>query len=505
MDIPLKKPRNTRWIRFRRYLLMGVGLFALVFGIGALPVAFLYFAGESLSPRAEPQASGEVKQLQARQKQIVAFVNVNVVPMDEERLLTGQTVIVRDGLIAALGPAEKVKVPSEALKIDGRGKYLMPGLSDMHVHFEVFNEQANNAMLRLFVANGVTTVLNLFGAANHLQLRGRVARGETLGPAIYTSGGYISNAPVSTPTLEEVERAVIAQKQAGYDVIKIHGDFSREAYHKVFEVARRQGLRVIGHLPRNLGIEAAFEEKQDAIAHAEEYLYAYFFFKPATGPADASPEARLRWIAEQASRIPSVAEATAKAGIWVSPTLTVYSGIARQVDDIDAVLKRPEMKYLPPWIASRFAAGNNDYIRRFKKETAKGFFARADLLSKLVKGLRDAGVRMLAGTDTPVPSVVPGFSLHDELREMVAAGLTPYEALRTATANPAEFLRTDKFGTVTVGKRADLILVEGDPLTDVNNASRRAGVMVNGRWFTEDELRKMLDSMADSYTVKESR
>ncbi|HSE38562.1 MAG TPA: amidohydrolase family protein, partial [Blastocatellia bacterium] len=234
----------------------------------------------------------------------------------------------------------------------------------------------------------------------------------------------------------------------------------------------------------------------------EEYLYAYFLFKPTTSPADASQEARLRWIAEQASRIPSVAQATAKAGIWVSPTLTVYRGIARQVDDIDTVLKRPEMKYLPPWISSQFQASNNTYVKRFKKETAKGFFARAELLSKLVKGLRDAGVRLLAGTDTPVPSVVPGFSLHDELREMVSAGLTPYEALRTATANPAEFLRTDKFGTVSVGKTADLILVEGDPLKDVTNASRRAGVMTRGRWFTEEELRKLLDEMAASSAQK---
>ncbi|HSB12441.1 MAG TPA: amidohydrolase family protein [Blastocatellia bacterium] len=498
MDIPLKKPRNTRLIRFKRLLLMGAGLFALVFGIGALPVAFLYFAGDTQNSATGPAMSEEAKQLQAKQKQVVAFINVNVVPMDSERVLTAQTVIVKDGLISALGPAAAIKVPPGALRVDGRGKYLMPGLADMHVHFEVFNEQVNPAMLRLFVANGVTTVLNLFGAPVFLQLKERVARGEILGPAIYTSGPFISNAPASTPTPEEVERAVIAQKKAGYDIIKIHGDFSREAYHKVFEVARREGMRVIGHLPRNLGIEAAFEEKQDAIAHAEEYLYAYFFFKPPTRPDTPDQAGRLRWIAGQPSRIPYVAEATAKAGIWVSPTLTVYHGIGLQLQDIDAMLKRPEMKYLPPALATRFAPANNTYIRRFKKETAPVFLAQADLLSKLVKGLHDQGVRLLAGTDTPVPTVVPGFSLHDELRELTAAGLSPYEALRTATTNAAEFLRTDKFGVVSVGKAADLILVEGNPLTDINNASRRAGVMVRGRWFSEEELRKMLEAMAAS-------
>ncbi len=437
--------------------------------------------------------------LQSKQNRPVAFVNVNVVPLDSERVLTSQTVIVKDGLIVAIGKSDKVKVPPEALRIDGQGKYLMPGLADMHVHLEAFNQPANIAMLRLFVANGVTTVLNLFGTPGHLELRERIKRGEVLGPTVFTSGPYISNSPAPPPPPEEVERAVIAQKRAGYDIIKIHGDFSREAYHKVFEVARREGMRVIGHLPRNLGIEAAFEEKQDAIAHAEEYLYAYFFYKPLTSPADSTRDARLKWIADQATRIPSVAEATARAGIWVSPTLAVYRGIGLQVNDIDSILNRPEMKYLPPLIASRFAPANNTYVQRFKKDSAPVFLAQADLLSKLVKGLRDAGVKLLAGTDTPVPSVVPGFSLHDELRELAASGLTPYESLRTATANAAEFLRTDKFGMVAEGKAADLILLEANPLKDVSNASRRVGVMLRGRWFSEEELRKMLEDLAVSY------
>src|SRR5215471_1970220 len=373
MDIPRKQPRNPRLLRFKRYIVSGIGLFALVLGVGSLPIAFLYFAADIHNPAGATQSSPEQKQLEARQKQTVAFVNVNVIPMDEERVIAGQTVLVKDGLIAALGPASSVKIPPGALRIDGRNKYLLPGLADMHVHFEPLSEETNAAMLKLFIANGVTTVLNLYGTPAFLKLRERVGRGETLGPVIYTSGPFISNAPVNTPTPEEVERMVVEQKQAGYDLIKIHGDFSREAYHRLFEVARRENMQVIGHLPRNLGIEAAFEEKQDAIAHAEEYLYAYFFFKPTTSPANSSREAQLKWIADQASRIPSVAEATAKARIWVSPTLTVYSGIARQVDDIDAVLKRPEMKYLPPFIATRFAPANNTYVQRFKKETAAAF------------------------------------------------------------------------------------------------------------------------------------
>lgn len=477
--------------RFQKSRAAVVGLLTVALALGT--------ADRRINARTSTDTSDQVPQFRTNQNRTVAFLNVNVVPMDSERVLAGQTVIVRNGLITALGPADRVKAPADALRIDGQGKYLMPGLADMHVHLEVFNEQVNLAMLPLFVANGITTVLNLFGTPGHLQLRQRVKRGEILGPTIYTSGAFISNSPAPPPSPEEVERAIIAQKRSGYDLIKIHGDFSREAYHRVFEVARREGMQVIGHLPRNLGIEAAFEEKQDAIAHAEEYLYAYFFYKPLTSPADGTQAARLKWIADQASRIPRVAEATAKAGIWVSPTLAVYHGIRLQVSDIDSMLNRPEMKYLPPVIASGFAPTNNTYVQRFPKGSAPVFLAQAELLSKLVTGLRDAGVRLLAGTDTPVPSVVPGFSLHDELRELVAAGLTPYEALRTATANAAEFLRTDKFGIVAEGKVADLILVEANPLKDVSNASRRAGVMVKGQWFSEEELRKMLEDLAASY------
>jgi imidazolonepropionase-like amidohydrolase len=488
---------------------MTVGLFALVFGIGALPVVFLYLASPSREAASDRERGGDaaaqtVKQLQAKQKQIVAFINVNVVPMDEERVLAGQTVIIKDGRIAELGPAEQIKIPAAAVRVDGRGKYLMPGLADMHVHFESYDAQTNGAMLDLFVVNGVTTVLNLYGAPSHLELRERIARGEVLGPTIYTSGPFISHAPVHSPSPEEVERAVIEQKQDGYDVIKIHGDFSREAYRKVFEVARQEGMRVIGHAPRNLGVEPMFAERQDAVAHVEEYIYAYFYFKPDPALAGAPQERRLRWIAEQEGRIPALAQATAKAGTWVIPTLTVYHGIGLQVDDIDPVMRRPEMKYLPPGLASRFAPENNTYLRRFKKETAKIFLAQSDLLSKVVKEMHTAGVKLLAGTDTPVPSVVPGFSLHDELQELAAAGLTPYETLRTATANAAEFLSSNEFGTVAIGKRADLLLVDGDPLKDVRNAARRSGVMVRGRWFTQEELSKILGKLAAA-TVRPER
>lgn len=465
-------------------------LFALVFAIGSLPILFVYFAGLK-----EGQASGEtapgppareVALTRLIPQPVAAFINVNLIPMDSERIVANQTVIVRNGKITEIGPDGEVTIPTRALKIDGRGKYLLPGLVDAHVHLRG-SRATTIEMLDLFVANGVTTVVNLYGTPEHLELRAKSARGEMRAPQIYTSGPFISDATDASPTPDEVESAIVEQKREGYDLIKTHGDFTREAYRRLFVVARREGLRVIGHATRNLGVEPMIEEKLDAVAHAEEYIYAYFFHKQRRVGVweKLSQNARRRVMDEQAARIPQLAEATARAGTWVVPTLAVYKGIGLQVKDIASALARPEINLVPREIGYYWEPDRNHYVRRFRGEDNVDYFARQyELLLKLIKGFRDAGVKMMAGTDTPVPVMVPGYSLHDELEEMVAAGLTPYEALRAATANTAEFLgAAGKFGTITVGGQADLLLIDGNPLTGISATRRRAGVMLRGQWL----------------------
>jgi hypothetical protein len=475
--------RGALWSKTPALLALGLCVLAL----GCLP----FGAGRA---RAVDQAAREGRGVAgagaagwSSRGQLIAFVDVNVVPLDRERVLTGQTVVVRDGRIAEIGQAGKIKVPAGALVIDGRGKYLLPGLTDMHVHLRDYAEADMAALLKLYVARGVTTVLNLRGIPRHLEMRERVARGELFAPTIYTSGPFVSDATGTSPTPEEVERAVVEQKRAGYDVIKIHGDFTREAYARLFVVARRVGIKVVGHAPRNLGPEVMSEERQDAVAHAEEYLY------------DKNNNSRN--FAEVEPRIPALAEATARAGTWLIPNLTAYKNIGLQVSDLDAVLNRPEMKYVPPQIAAGWGAATNPYMR-FKNLPIEGFWARYRVLEKITKGFHAAGVRLLAGTDAMNPSVVPGFSLLDELGDLAAAGLTPYEAIKTATSNPAEFLNSKDFGTVAVGKRADLILVEGDPLRDVNNVRRQAGVVLRGRWLSAADIGVMLNDLTASFAAR---
>ncbi|HKQ06919.1 MAG TPA: amidohydrolase family protein [Blastocatellia bacterium] len=406
----------------------------------------------------------------------VAFVEVNVVPLDEERILERQTVIVRDGRIAEIGPATKVIVPKGALRIDAKGKYLLPGLVDMHAHLNSPKE------LPLYLANGVTTVYNLNGRPAHIKWRDEINRGARVGPVIYTCG----------PTLrvvkkaDEARRLIEEQNKAGYDSIKIYNWVSKEAYDVLIEEAKKRGMLYVGHIPREPGLEGVLKAGQ-AIAHAEEYVYTFFDNK-----------------LDDESRIPQAVRATRDAGVPVIATLVAFDHIIRQAENLPALLATPEMKYLAPWVRDEWGVERNLYRKKFANAEdityLKKFLA---LQKKLIKALHESGVRILTGTDAMNMGVVPGFSLHEELRNLVEIGFTPFEAIRAATRYPAEFLARGEFGTVAVGKRADLLLVDGNPLRGINSLSHPAGVMVRGRWLPVGTLWRMLDEVPAAYVDEE--
>ena len=407
-----------------------------------------------------------------------AFVDVDVLTMDTDQLLRRQTVVVTGGVITALGPAARIAPPRGARIVDGRGKYLMPGLADLHVHL-VGDRATQLALLKAFVANGVTTTLNVRGTLDHLALRSDVGSWAVLGPTIYTAGPYVNEPYVTTP--DEVERAVVEQKRAGYDFVKMHGNLSRDAYARLNAVGKRERIPIIGHSPRNLGFEAMFEQRQYAVLHAEEFIY------------DRSGSSRD--FAQLEPRIPEIARAAATAGLWVMPNLTAFRNIALQINDLEAMLARPEMALLPASIRDGWGAATNPYTRRFGKDMYPAIMARYALLEKLTRGFRDAGTRLLVGTDALNTGTVPGTSAHDELALLVRAGLTPYEALRAATANAGEFLQRADLGTVAVGKQADLLLLDANPLNDIANTRRIAGVMVRGRWLGRPNIRGMAEEL----------
>lgn len=439
------------------------------------------------------------------QERPVAFVDVTVVPMDKERVLPHQTVVVVGGRITQVASSASIKVPNGALKIDGMGKFLMPGLADMHVHFirpaaagqfqpSASNDyaQENQALALLYVANGVTTVRNMWGHPAITAFGMEVDSGRALGPHIYSTGPVTDGNPPLwqgariVETREQAEEAVRSDKQAGYIALKVVDRLSNDAYQALVAAAREQGLPVVGHVPTAVGLVGAIAAGQYSLEH----LYGFW---QALQPDDSVAQKKSpRELVQQADlkKLPALVQAIKAAGVWNCPTMAVVNHTVRTDD---AWLQR--MSFVPPGIVERYkkAYTVDPDDPRFGPE------ARALNLA-ILSALNKGGAHLLLGTDAVKPSVIAGYSLHDELEFFVAAGMTPYEAIRAGTSDAAIFLHQEKeLGTVATGRRADLLLVEANPLEDVKNVSKRAGVMVNGHWLTEEELRQRLAALRASY------
>jgi imidazolonepropionase-like amidohydrolase len=429
------------------------------------------------------------------QDAVYAFVNVNVVPMDRDHVLTGQTVVVRGGRIVALGQADRVTVPAGAVRIDGAGKYLLPGLTEMHAHIPPGAQVADSTIervLELFAVNGVTTVRGMLGHPRHLAFRERAARNEILSPTIYTTGGP-SFSGQSVPTPDSAERMVRAQKAAGYDLLKIHPGIRRDVFEKLAATAKEVGIRFAGHVPLDLGIERAIELRYWTVDHLDGFVEGLVPENRAFTPQEAGFFGLGLIDRVDESRIAVLARKAKDAGVWVVPTETLMQHV---VDDyaIDDLRARPEMKYmssagLDGWVqaTTNMRSGGATMAQRKKY---------VELRRKLIKGLHQAGVKFLLGSDAPQVWNVPGFSVRRELELLVAAGLTPYQALESGTRNVAEHFGTlDRTGTIAQGKQADLILLDGNPLADIANVNRQAGVMVRGRWLDAAEIGRRLAGM----------
>jgi len=424
----------------------------------------------------------------AGQQQPVAFVDVTVVPMDREGLLPHRTVIVDHGRIVEIGPAETTRIPKAARTVDGRSKFLMPGLADMHVHLNVQGPDGilkNEDFATLFLANGVTTIRNMWGNASTLAFRKSIEQGTVLGPHVYTTGPLTDGNPPSrrgsrvVETVAQAVEAVTSDKREGYDAVKVYDQLLPEVYQAIVSTAHSFALPVYGHVPKAVGIERVLQARQDSIEHVGGYLDAL--------GQDESPQ-----------RVASLINATRVAGTWNCVTLVFYQG-AIPAEEAARAAARPSMRFVPPALLSAWQ--NNPQLASLTPYQ----FGRIRLYDKkrseFVRALHAGSAKILLGTDTPNRFVVPGFAIHEELRNLVNLGFTPYEAIKSGTIDAADFLKQqDQFGTVAVGLRGDLLLLEGNPLLDVANVNRRTGVMVGGRWISERELNGRLQQLAESYT-----
>lgn len=408
---------------------------------------------------------------------VTVFRHVNVIPMDSNRILMDQAVVIRNGKIAEIGANNRVSNPPEATMIDGGGAYMLPGLVDMHVHSE-------KSDFPLFLANGITTVREMNGSADHLRWRQEIVSGEILGPHLYVASPLLAGEKqryrhilITDPN--EASKIVKDLAAQGYDYIKVYDGLSPAVYDEILKAAHESNIPVVGHIPQSISLEHAIASGQIDFEHTDQIMSAVV-----KGHAPISPE-----------QSQTTTDTIVRAHIWVTPTLASLEALFRSGTSwYTSQLEKPQMKYVDAgtmswWSSLKSSRNVSGSTSETEFSTPLGrqiFQSQLDL----VWMLEQKGAQLLAGTDTPNPLMVPGFSLHEELRNLHIAGLSNFQVLQTATTNPAEFFGTAVLsGTITVGKVADILLVSQDPRDNLDALRNPIGVMVSGKWMTAGDLK----------------
>src|SRR5687768_2669888 len=340
---------------------------------------------------------------------VIAFTNVTVLPMDRNRTLPNHTVLVRGDRIAAIGPSADVQVPPDATRIDGSGKFLMPGMAEMHAHIPggKATEAFMHRVLALFVANGVTTIRGMLGDPRHLPLRAAVAKGEVIGPTIYTAGPSFNGNTATSP--EVAVKMVQEQKAAGYDLLKIHPGVPRAAFDAMAAEANKLGIPFSGHVPADVGLERALAAKYHSIDHIDGY------FEYAVHP-DAPVDLKnpgffgINFAAHlDPARMARAVTATRRAGVWIVPTqglLEIFMNPATP----DELRRSPGVEYIPQSVVEQWVKQRQTFMAQpeFRRDTNDRFLAER---RKLLKALHDADVDIAMGSDAVQTFSVPGFSI----------------------------------------------------------------------------------------------
>ena len=430
-----------------------------------------------------------------------AIVAVNVIPMDSERILENQVVVIEDGVIQSVSDLIATTLPRDLPQVDATGHYLMPGLAALHVHLRNEDELIN------YVNWGVTTVMHLGGSGESgqqlLRYREEILSGKRIGPHIYATDRVLDGDPAIATGAHSVKSGADARqivrdlKAEGFDFVKIYNNVSQPVFDAIVDEAAQQGLPVIGHIPRKFDALTALSSGQDAVAHTEELFFAYF-----DGPR--STENMVREYKPDMSKLPALIDVLKDNDVAIMPDLCFTFGNLLMWDSLDHVWGDPEFPFLHPDTASMWKAGNINRRAEIENFILRGQW-KYNLLQRLTLEFQKAGVLQVIGTDASLASLFPGKSAHRELTELVKAGLTNFDALAIGTRNAGEFVRRYidgdvRFGQVLPGHRADLILLDANPLEDVRNARAISSVIVNGRYIEKLELEQRRAKLAEGYS-----
>jgi imidazolonepropionase-like amidohydrolase len=451
------------------------------------------------------------------QSSVLAITHVNVIDMTGAVPALDQTVLIDKEKIIALGPSSSIAVPARASILNARGKFLIPGLSDMHVHLTGAGEPSGSRefFLPLLIANGITSVRDMGGYLDFLiPLRREIDEGKRIGPRIVFAGPYLDgNPPSFQPSLVVVTRkqaplAIRSLVEKGVDFVKVQSQLSREAYFAIAQTCRAEHRTFSGHVPDRVTAWEASDAGQRSIEHLTCELRACSTneadlmskqFRVLTKKATTA-QSKARQLAWQREVLDTYSEQKATELVkkfreqrtWQTPTLILLRNDAFPSSDLN-LTSDPNAKYVPAKFMENW---RKSFERQMKNISGEELFLRAAMLEKslgLVGVMQKGGVKILAGTDSAAPYVVPGFSLHEELALLVKAGLTPMEALQTATKNAAEFLgHPDSRGTIAVGKDADLVLLDANPLDEIRNTQKIRSVILRGKLLDRAALIQLL-------------
>ena len=427
-------------------------------------------------------------------QQSIVFKGVNIIPMDKEQVLDNHDVVVKNGRITALGAAGTLKYDNNALIIDGSGKYLMPGLAEMHAHVPPIDDlEPMKEVLFLFAANGVTTIRGMLGHPKHLELRNMIQKGEVLGPRFYTSGPSFGGQ--TAKSADAAAAMVKQQKTAGYDFLKLHPGLTKETFTALAKTAKEVNIPFAGHVSYDVGVWRAIEAGYSTIDHLDGFVEAL------VPNIESIPEQQTglfgMFVASKAdtSRIPRLMNALRQGGVWVVPTQALAERWFAPDKSAEDLKNEPDMVYMNADVSNNWVTAKNN-LHKNEKYDSTSMQKFIGLRRKLIYECNKHGVGLLLGSDAPQVFDVPGFSIHHELQYMVDAGLTPYEALRTGTVNVASFYkRSGEMGTIKTGAISDLILVSGNPLRDISEARKIDGVMLGNKWLSKAYIDKQLKTL----------
>jgi len=406
--------------------------------------------------------------------------------------------MIENGRVSLIGDADQFSVAEDVTSVDAEDYFLMPGLTEMHGHLpnpRMSDEDVRN-LLFLYVANGVTTVRGMQGDPSQFALRSAIERGRLLGPKLYLASVSMNGTSVTTP--EEASQRAREYKVDGYDLIKTHEGMSLDVFDALAETASEVHIPFGGHVSDYVGLRHALASGQVSIDHLDNYVEAL-----ASSDDRVDEDRGLRGVGAllesvDESRIPELVRATVEAGAWVVPTMVLWeTAFFNDRGSADVLSERPEVRYMPTEMVDRWREAVDTRLESTEIEINRRI---ASLRRNVLTALHEGGANIAIGTDSPQIFSVPGFAMYHEMALYTEVGMTPYEVLEIGTRRPAEYFDvTDEFGTVAVGRRADLLLLSANPTDDISHIRNRVGVMVNGRWILSDEIERRLRNIALFY------